>query len=376
MAPFRTIPAVVLAVQIVAGEVERAEAADPAEVETLIRQGVELRQHRDDQRALPLFQKAYTIAPTPRTAAQLGLAEVALGYVIDAERHLQESLAATHDPWVKKNRTVLETTLRRVQARIGQVVVGGRPKDAEVRLNGTVVGRLPLATPLRVGEGPANVEVEARGYKKARYSLAVTGGRQTAVDVELEAEPAVLTPPPGSNQQLPTLAATHARVPADAVAGGGSSRLEPPPVAVAQGESPADAEGAPNTGASVARPAAWVLATGAAAGLGFGIFETLSWSKAKSEFENHTKIGAQPQRPAVHDCGTSVPGHGGPGCDALYESASHAKNLLILGYAVGGALAIGSAVLFIVSAPVEPETSRALACLPFAGLGASCRLSF
>src|SRR5690242_7609040 len=55
-----------------------AEAADPTEDE-LIRQGVESRRHRDDAGALATFQKAYELHKSARAAAQMGLAEFALG---------------------------------------------------------------------------------------------------------------------------------------------------------------------------------------------------------------------------------------------------------------------------------------------------------
>src|SRR4051812_16035681 len=81
-----------------------ARAADPTEIEDLIRQGNDLRRAGKDERALPLLRKAYDLAGTPRTAAQLGLVEVALGYRLEAERHLSESLASPRDVWVRKNR--------------------------------------------------------------------------------------------------------------------------------------------------------------------------------------------------------------------------------------------------------------------------------
>src|SRR5947208_347598 len=60
-----------------------AIAADAGDAEALIREGVALRRAGSDVRALPLFQKAHEIAHTPRTAAQLGLVEFALGYSMD-----------------------------------------------------------------------------------------------------------------------------------------------------------------------------------------------------------------------------------------------------------------------------------------------------
>ena len=56
--------------------------ADAAEVEALIAKGNELRRAGTPGPALPYFQKAYELARTPRTAGQLGLAELAAGYPV------------------------------------------------------------------------------------------------------------------------------------------------------------------------------------------------------------------------------------------------------------------------------------------------------
>jgi hypothetical protein len=50
------------------------------EPEALIRQGVELRRKGQNALAQGYFKRAYAIAHTPRSAAQLGLVEHALGY--------------------------------------------------------------------------------------------------------------------------------------------------------------------------------------------------------------------------------------------------------------------------------------------------------
>ena len=62
--------------------------ADAAEVEALIAKGNELRRAGTPGPALPYFQKAYQLARTPRTTGQLGLAELAAGYPVEAAEHL------------------------------------------------------------------------------------------------------------------------------------------------------------------------------------------------------------------------------------------------------------------------------------------------
>jgi hypothetical protein len=54
------------------------------EAEDLVRKGVDLRREGRDQNALETFRKANQLASTPRTVAQMGLAEQALGRWTDA----------------------------------------------------------------------------------------------------------------------------------------------------------------------------------------------------------------------------------------------------------------------------------------------------
>src|SRR5579872_2645775 len=155
-----------------------AWATDVESVEALVRQGVELRQQRHDARALPLFQKAYGMSRNPRTAGQLGLCEMALGYWLDAESHLSEALNVPDNPWVSRNLADLTGALAAVRTNISDVTVTGEPKDAEVMVNGQSVGRLPLAAPVRLGKGAADVELRAPGYVSATRSLMIPGGTQ------------------------------------------------------------------------------------------------------------------------------------------------------------------------------------------------------
>src|SRR3954471_17128737 len=99
-----------------AGAAGRADAfaddADPARAEELIRQANEQRRQGHDERAVPLLRKAYEIARSARTAGQLGLAEMALGYWAAAAGHLGDALTEERNPWVEKNHAALDKALR------------------------------------------------------------------------------------------------------------------------------------------------------------------------------------------------------------------------------------------------------------------------
>jgi hypothetical protein len=159
----------------------------PSEAEALIRQALELRRAGRDSQAYPLLQKAYEAQTSPRTAVQLGLVEMQLGYWLEAERHLMEGLASPRDPWVFGNRAVIEASLATAKAAIGEIVVTGAPAGAVVLVNGREAGRLPSTTPIRAAEGPANVELRAFGYQTLLRSLTIVGGRREELSVVMQA---------------------------------------------------------------------------------------------------------------------------------------------------------------------------------------------
>ena len=184
--PFkRLLRPIVPLVALLCLDAAQAYAADPAEVEALIEQANAFRRDGKDGKALPLMRKAYDLATTARTAAQLGLVEVALGYSLSAEQHLTEALSSPRDPWIHQNRKELERVLAGVRASIGEIGIVGHPEGAEVVVNGQSAGTLPLPKPVRVGDGPVRVEVHAAGYQSSVQTLTMSKGAKQQVDVRL-----------------------------------------------------------------------------------------------------------------------------------------------------------------------------------------------
>src|SRR5438045_3141318 len=109
--PTLALAALLAAAVALLGVPGRAAAETAHDAEAAIRRGVELRKKGDDEGALREFKRAYEIAPKPRAAAQMGMAEQSLGRWPDAESHLAEAVSSKGDPWVEKNRSVLEQSL-------------------------------------------------------------------------------------------------------------------------------------------------------------------------------------------------------------------------------------------------------------------------
>lgn len=337
-----------------------AQSARPGDPEALIRKGNELRQQGRNEEALPLFQAAYAAERTPRTAGQLGLSEMTVGYWVEAEAHLAEALEFPNHPWVARNLGGLREMLTKARAKIAELVVEGGPMGAEVRVNGRLAGTLPLANPLRIGEGRVEVEVVAPNYESDTRSLSINGGEKQKVTFDLaRVEP---LPPTVIGQPAVAPAALAPSEPAPGI----------PPPTNARGGTPA----------IVSEPASqrsnWpALATGAAGlvAVGFGTVELIRWQHAQNSFNDH--VGPSPGSPTTvtrHDCGEGDSMRGGPGCQSLFDDAVQARNLAIVGLAAGGALAVTSLVLWF--SDRTGARARVACALQAGGRGAECRWHF
>ena len=160
--------------------------ADAAEVEALIAKGNELRRAGTPGPALPYFQKAYELARTPRTAGQLGLAELAAGYPVDAEEHLASALQTPDDPSIAKFRKMLTDALTIARSQIGELSVRGNPAGAEVIVDGRTIGVLPLSAPVKLAAHSVEVVVHAPGYEQHREMVPIVGAQRHALTVNLE----------------------------------------------------------------------------------------------------------------------------------------------------------------------------------------------
>jgi hypothetical protein len=174
-------------------------------VDDLIDQGLELRRQArglspDAQRAkleqaLELLQRAHAQAPSPRTLAQMGLAEQSLGRWLDADSHLAAALASTDYPWIIKNRGLIEQSLAGVGRHIGRLLVQGSPPGASVYVNGQPRGTVPLPAPVQVAEGEASVQITAPGHQPFITTLKIIPEAVATIDTALERIDAASTQP-------------------------------------------------------------------------------------------------------------------------------------------------------------------------------------
>ena len=146
-----------------------AEAADNPEVEKLVTAAIASRAQGNDREALETLKRAAEIDPgSVRVQVHLSNVYQALGEWLAADQYLRLVLAQANHPYVVRHRKALEDARSVIEDNLGMLEVDGEPAGAEVRLNGRLVGTLPLAAPVPVTVGSYTLEVKREGHYSAR----------------------------------------------------------------------------------------------------------------------------------------------------------------------------------------------------------------
>lgn len=168
-----------------------------------------LRTQQQDEAALAIFQRLWEERHEPCALARVALTEDALQRWPEAEEHLQEALRASRNPWIRRYRRVLSSQLGVIGTHLGSLQLTG-PAGAEVWVGGRRRGLLPLARPIRLPLGRADIELRIATGETVRREATVTEGQAQSIVV------APVPPPPPPPPLPPTRAATPAVEP-DAV---------------------------------------------------------------------------------------------------------------------------------------------------------------
>jgi PEGA domain len=161
------------------------DEARQSSVPALMEQGVRQRKAGDDRGARDSFQRAWQLGRSPEALAQLALAEQALGRWVDARTHLLAALEAETHPWIVAHRPILMAALTETASHLGRLDVVCNVSGAELRLDGLLVGRTPLADQLIVNAGQSVLNVSAPGYFDVARTVQVDVGGLARVDVTL-----------------------------------------------------------------------------------------------------------------------------------------------------------------------------------------------
>lgn len=163
-----------------------AEASDVGDASQLIERGITLRKAGDDVRALDLFRRAERVEPnSTRVQVHLAATYQALGDWEAADRYITLALQNPNDPYVQKHQAILASARRTIDSHMGSLQLSGGPAGTEIRLNGRLIGTLPIRETVRVQAGIYALEARLPGHYPITRSIALAGGSLARESIEL-----------------------------------------------------------------------------------------------------------------------------------------------------------------------------------------------
>jgi hypothetical protein len=154
-----------------------AQSDPPQSFESLMEDGLRLREAGRDAEALALFEKCLELAPASGQAiGQVAFAEMALGRLVLAEAHLNAALRHADDPWVGRHRAALEEAQRSMNAQLATVEIPVEGAEVTFTESGQVGTRRTPVT-LRFSPGRHELRVTAPGFEAALTTLNVEAGQ-------------------------------------------------------------------------------------------------------------------------------------------------------------------------------------------------------
>jgi hypothetical protein len=168
-----------------AQEAETA-VANPEPAVALVERGIALRRTGEDAAALPLFQEAERLDPeSVRIKVHLAATHQALGEWEAADRYLTAALQNPSHPYIQRHESTLATARRTIDSHMGSLRVLGGPQGTQVRLNGRLVGTLPMDETIRAEAGIYSLEATLPGHYSVTRSVALAGGAASRESIQL-----------------------------------------------------------------------------------------------------------------------------------------------------------------------------------------------
>jgi hypothetical protein len=157
-------------------------AQDRAKAQTLIGEGAVLYEHGDYVGALEKFNDAYAAYPSSKILFNLGQANRLLGRPLEAldayQRFLNEVPNAS-----REERADAQSWLEKLQSSLGQISIACQINGAEISVDGKVVGRSPLSSPVWATAGHHQVTAVAADKSPMLESVEVEVGKRAIVEL-------------------------------------------------------------------------------------------------------------------------------------------------------------------------------------------------
>ena len=305
----------------------------------------------DDERfqdAADEFEAAYRISPAFAVLYNIGRVNVALGRSVEAVQAFEKYLAQGAAAIPSDRRREVSAELERQRARIGTLTIRTVPASVDVRVDGKLIGKTPLAEPVLVTAGTHTLEALISGYAPQVRELRVEG--MARIELEFRLDP-VTAPETALKPDKPVTspALQPAVVPPPPVA---PPATPPAPMPVAPSVTVVRVSDGEVT-SNPLRPWGYVVAVVGLVGGAAGAVVAVTGVNAANDAKNRAANATAPADSAQY-------------AQAISDF-NHAKNQVQLGWTiagVGGGVLLAGALLVVIS-PDHKTTAGLNAIVPW-----------
>ena len=152
--------------------------------------GVELYQEGSLDAALVEFERAYELVPNPQLLFNIAQVQTERHEYVLALELFQRYLTEGGVDVSEQRRAQVREEIRTLKGRIAELWVETNVEGAELYVNDTRIGLLPLDEHVLINSGICKVRVEKPGYTTATQVFKVAGGERPRLNLQLSPEPA------------------------------------------------------------------------------------------------------------------------------------------------------------------------------------------
>jgi hypothetical protein len=162
------------------------ERSDPSEAARHFDRGYLLAQQGSLEAAIAEFKQAYALSPHPSVLYNLGQAYAASGRAVEAVQTLRKYLEQADAKLDAERRAQAAAVVDYQGQRIGTLKLDIEPAGAELTLDGELLGKAPLSSPVQLTAGPHGLTVAYAGYTPRSVRVEIVGKTNTTTQVRLE----------------------------------------------------------------------------------------------------------------------------------------------------------------------------------------------
>lgn len=166
-----------------------------AEADDLFKKGKALFAEGKKEEAYQAYRKAWDLKKSYDIAGNLGNVELELGKTRDAAEHLAYCVETFPTTGSDEARARAVARLGEARKKVGALRIVVTVPDATVVVDGTPIGKAPLAPEVFVEPGEHTVEAKLAGYKDAKQVIQADAGSSQPVQLAMVAADPVTGPP-------------------------------------------------------------------------------------------------------------------------------------------------------------------------------------